>query len=164
MRDRKGDTEIKNRLLDSVGEGEGGMICENSIKTCILPSVKQISSWSSMHEARCSKLLHWDNLEAWDGEGGRRGFRSRGHMYTHGWFMSMSGKTHRLPCSSNGEESACVTGDQGLIPGLCSSSGEGNGSPLHYSCLENSMDREVWWATVHGVAKSWTWLSDFTSL
>ena len=40
--------------------------------------------------------------------------------------------------------------------------GEGNGKPLQYSCLENPMDREAWWATVHGVAKSWTGLSDFT--
>ena len=41
--------------------------------------------------------------------------------------------------------------------------GEGNGSPLQYSCLENPMDRGTWWAAVHGVAKSWTRLSDFTS-
>ena len=48
------------------------------------------------------------------------------------------------------------------IPGLGRSPGEGNGNPLQYSCLENPMDRGAWWATVHGVAKSWTWLSDFT--
>ena len=40
--------------------------------------------------------------------------------------------------------------------------GEGNGNPLQYSCLENSMDRGAWWSVVHGVAKSWTRLSDFT--
>ena len=40
--------------------------------------------------------------------------------------------------------------------------GEGNGTPLQYSCLENPMDRGTWWAAVHGVAKSWTRLSDFT--
>ena len=50
--------------------------------------------------------------------------------------------------------------DVGSIPGLGRSPGEGNGHPLQYSCLENSMDRENWWATVHGVAKSGTWLSD----
>ena len=44
------------------------------------------------------------------------------------------------------------------------SNGEGNGNPLQYSCLENSMDGGAWWATVHGVAKSWTRLSNFTSL
>ena len=51
-------------------------------------------------------------------------------------------------------------GDIGLIPGLGKSSAEGNGNPLQYSCLENSMDRETWRATVHGVAKSWTRLND----
>ena len=44
--------------------------------------------------------------------------------------------------------------DVGLIPGSERSPGEGNGNPLHYSCLENSMNRGVWWATVHGVVKS----------
>ena len=49
------------------------------------------------------------------------------------------------------------------IPGLERSPGEGNGNPLQYSCLENSMDGGAWWATVHGVAKNWTRLSNFTS-
>ena len=48
--------------------------------------------------------------------------------------------------------------DVSLIPGSGRSSGEGNGNPLQYSCLENPMDRGAWWATVHGAAKSWTWL------
>ena len=51
MRDSKRDTDVKNRLLDSVGEGEGGMISENSIETCILPYVKQMTSASLMHKA-----------------------------------------------------------------------------------------------------------------
>jgi hypothetical protein len=49
-----------------------------------------------------------------------------------------------------------VGADVGLIPGLGRSPGEGNASPLQYSCLENSMERGAWWATVHVVAKSWT--------
>ena len=49
-------------------------------------------------------------------------------------------------------------GDTGLIPGLGRAPGEGNGNPLQYSCLENSMDRGAWWAIVQGVAKSWTQL------
>ena len=44
-------------------------------------------------------------------------------------------------------------GDSGLIPGSARSPGEGNGNPLQYSCLGNSMDRGAWWATVHGVAE-----------
>ena len=58
--------------------------------------------------------------------------------------------------------SACNKGTLGLIPGSGRSPGEGNGNPLQYSCLENSMDGGVWWATVHEVAKSWTRLTDFT--
>ena len=54
--------------------------------------------------------------------------------------------------------------DLGLIPGLGRSPGEGNGSPLQYCCLDNPMDRGAWQAPVHGVAKSRTQLSDFTSL
>ena len=63
---------------------------------------------------------------------------------------------------SDGKESACNAGDPGSIPGSGKSPGERNGYPLLYSCLENSMDRGAWWATVHGVAKSQTQLSDLT--
>ena len=59
--------------------------------------------------------------------------------------------------------SACKAGDPGSIPGLGRSSGEGNGNPLQYSCLENPMDGGAWKDTVHGVAKSWTQPSNFTS-
>ena len=58
-----------------------------------------------------------------------------------------------FPYSSAGKESACNAGDLGLIPRWGRSSGEGNGNPLQYSCLENPMDRGACWATVHGVAR-----------
>ena len=87
MRDSKRDTDIKNRLLDSVGEGEGGMIWKNSIETRMY--VKQMTSLSSVQE-----IVHWDNSEGWDGEGDGRGFGTRGHMYTHVWFMPTYGKIH----------------------------------------------------------------------
>ena len=58
-----------------------------------------------------------------------------------------------FPHTSDGKASAYNAGDPGSIPGLERSSGEGNGNPLQYSCLENSMDRGAWWATVHGVAE-----------
>ena len=61
---------------------------------------------------------------------------------------------------SEDKESARNAADPGSIPGSGSSPGEGNGYPLQYSCLENSMARRAWWATVHGVAKSWAQLSD----
>ena len=66
-----------------------------------------------------------------------------------------------FPGDSGGNKSACNAGDPGSVPGSGRSPGEGNGNPLEYSCLENSMDRGTWWATVHGVAKNWTLLSDF---
>ena len=65
-------------------------------------------------------------------------------------------------CGSDGKASACNVGDLGSISGSGRSPGKGNGSPLQYSCLENFMDGGAWWATVHGVTKSRTWLSDFT--
>ena len=67
-----------------------------------------------------------------------------------------------FPGGSEFKESACNAGDLGSIPGSGRSPGEGNGNPLQYSCLENPMDRGAWWATVHGVTKSRTLLSDFT--
>ena len=61
-----------------------------------------------------------------------------------------------FPGGSGGEKAACNVGDPGSIPGLRRSPGERNGYPLQHSCLKNPMDRGTWWATVHGVAKSWT--------
>ena len=63
-----------------------------------------------------------------------------------------------FPRGSDGKESACSARDVGSIHGSGRSPGEGNGHPLQCSCPENSMDRGAWWATVHGVTKSWTWL------
>ena len=65
-----------------------------------------------------------------------------------------------FPCGSAGTESTCNAGDLGLIPGLGRSSGEGKGYPLQDSGLENPLDRGAWRATVHGVTKSQTRLSD----
>ena len=66
-----------------------------------------------------------------------------------------------VPGGLDGKASAHNVGDPGSIPGLGRSPGEGNGNPLQYSCLENSMHGGAWWVTVHGVTKSWTRLSDF---
>ena len=83
-------------LLDSVGKGKGGMIWENSIKACILPYVKWMTSAGSMQEVGHSKLVLWDNPEGWGGVGREvvGEFRMVGHMHTHGWFMLMYGKNH----------------------------------------------------------------------
>ena len=84
------------------------------------------------------------------------------------WVRKIPWRRNRLPTpvfsgfpgGSNGRESACNVGYLGSIPGSGRSPRGGNGNLLQYSCLENSMHRGAWWATVHGVAKSWTRLSD----
>ena len=81
---------------DSVGEGEGGIIWENGIETCILSYVKRIASPGLMHNSGCLGLVHWDDPEGWDGEGGGRGIQDGEHMYTHGRFMSMYDKTETI--------------------------------------------------------------------
>ena len=70
--------------------------------------------------------------------------------------MITIGRQVIFPGSSDGKEYACNAGDSGSIPGFGKSAGKGNDIPLQYSCLENSMNRGAWWATVHGVAKSRT--------
>ena len=65
-----------------------------------------------------------------------------------------------FPCGSDGKESTCNAGDLSLIPGSGRYPGEGNGNALQYSCLENSIDRGAWQASVHGLEKSQTRLSD----
>ena len=117
MQDSKRDTDVQNSLLDSVGEGEGGMIWENGIETCIISYMNCFNVTSTT-----------------------------------------------FPGGSEVKVSACNAGDLGSIPGLGRSPGEGNGNPLQYSYLENPMDRGAWCATVHGVTKSQTRLSDFTLL
>ena len=68
------------------------------------------------------------------------------HLLTQGIILG-------FPGGSDGKESACNAGDLGSVPGSGRFPGEGNGYPLQYSCLENSMGRGSWWATVHGVAE-----------
>ena len=82
--------------MDSVGEREGGMIWENGIETGIISYMKRVTSPGSMHDTGCSGLVHWDDSEGWDGEGGGRGVQNGEHMYAHGRFMSMYGKTNTI--------------------------------------------------------------------
>ena len=96
MQDSKRDTDVLNSLLDSMGEGKGGMIWENGIETCKISYVKWIASLGSMHDTGHSGLVHWDDPEGWDGEGGGRGVQDGEHMYTHGGFKSMYGKTNTI--------------------------------------------------------------------
>ena len=79
-----------------MGEGEGRMIWENGIETCKILYEKRITSPGLMHDTGCSGLVHWDDPEGWDGEGGGRGVQDGEHMYTRGRFMSIYGKTNTI--------------------------------------------------------------------
>ena len=96
MQDSKRDTDVLNSLLDSVGEGEGGMIWENGIETCTLSYVKWIASPGSMHDTGYLGLVPWDDLEGWDGVGVGWGVQDGEHLYTQGGFKSMYGKTNTM--------------------------------------------------------------------
>ena len=104
-------------------------------------------------EGRVSHTHQWLLRGRRKGEGGE------------GWEESLRGlqppRSH-FPHSSVGKESTCNAGDLGSIPGLGRSPREGNGNPLHYSCLENPVDRGAWWATVHRVAWSRTRLKQLS--
>ena len=78
--------------------------------------------------------------------------------------MHISEKLENFPSSSVAKESTCNSGDLSLIPGSGRFPGVGNGNPLQYSCLENSMDRGAWQAIIHGVTKIQTRLSTHTNI
>ena len=84
------------QLLDSVGEGEGGMIWENCSETFIISYKKRITSPGLMQDTGCLGLVHWDDPEGCCGEGGGRRVHVWDHMYTRGVFMSMYGKTNTV--------------------------------------------------------------------
>ena len=82
--------------MDSEGEGEGGLILENGIETCILSCKKRIASLGSIQDTGCLGLVHWDDPEGWYGEGGGRGVQDGEHVYICGGFRLMYGKTNTI--------------------------------------------------------------------
>ena len=127
-----GDSTPERTHLTSLWRSVG--LAYRRIRECRKQSLLLKGTWKITH---CRKLS-WETI-IWNGPGSD-------HLLI----------LERLPDSLVGKESACNAGDQDLIPGLGRSPGEGKGNPLQYSGLENSMD-----CIVHGVAKSWTQLSDF---
>ena len=79
-----------------MGKGEGGMIWENGIETCIISYKKRITSPGSMHDTGYLGLVQWDDPEGWYGEEGGRGVQDGELMYTCGGFMLMYGKTNTI--------------------------------------------------------------------
>ena len=82
--------------MDSVGEGEGGEIWENSIETCIISCMKRVASPGSMHDTGCLGLVHWDDPEGGLGGGGGRRVQDGERRYTCGRFISIFGKTNTI--------------------------------------------------------------------
>ena len=79
-----------------MGEGEGGMIWEDGIETCIISYMKRVTSPGLMHDIGCLGLVHWDNPEGGYGEGGGRRVQDGEHMCTCGGFILMFGKTNTI--------------------------------------------------------------------
>ena len=114
--------------------------------------------WLNPHNSQrrvllCPSLARWGNGGTW----------SEAHRFSVEELVSnpnFCDSVRGCPGGSDGKEFACNAGDLGSIPRSGRSLGEGHGYPLQYSCLENPMDRGAWWATLHGVATSWTQLSN----
>ena len=112
--------------------------------------------------------IQWTWVSANSGDGEGQGGLACCRAWGHKWIQLRDWTTILMvlnigvgfPGDSDGKEPACNSGDPDSIPGLGRSPGKGNGNPLQYSCLDNPMDRGAWLSTVHGVAKSWTWLSN----
>ena len=92
----KRDNDVQNSLLDSVGEGEGGMIWENGIEICIISYMKRVASPGSMNDTGCLGLVHGDDPEGWYGEGGWRRVQDGEQVYTCGSFILIYGKTNTI--------------------------------------------------------------------
>ena len=95
MRDNKRDRCIE-QSFGLCGRGRGLDDLGDGIETCIISYVKRIASPSTMHNTGCSGLVHWDDPEGRDGEGGGRGVQDGEHLYTRGGFMLMYGKTNSI--------------------------------------------------------------------
>ena len=126
-------------------------VIHSNNRECMSPTVYQVGlGIEALNWYRTKHSLSW--LETSTGRGEKRK-------------IPVSLSCHLINKWHSGSEvkaSACKAGDLGSVPGSGRSPGEGNSNPLQYSCLKNPMDGGAWWATVHGVAKSWTRLSDFT--
>ena len=143
-----------------MGQKSGGDFASASLE--VVPWRQQwvILTYGGWKKGSFRKLLGWGDDPQWLYWSVNLGF---------GWYFIQTLPYVTVICClvffphygfPGGKESACHAGDTGLIPGSGSSPGEGNSHPLQYSCLGNPMDREAWWATVHGVTKSQTELSD----
>ena len=131
-----------------------GPLCRRDLNRAETKGTHQISS-SNIFERKTCGLICCQGGSGKTGEEVGRSHEQRGSSSQKIKSKHKCG----LPRWLSGKATTCNAGDTVSISGSERSPGEGNGYPLRYSCLENSMDRGVWWATVHGVAKSQTQLS-----
>ena len=145
--------ELKNLLMKVKEEGDKAGLKSNIQKTKMMES-DPIPSWQT--DGKQWKL--WQTLFGGVSKilvDGECSHEIKRHLFFERKVMT------NLPGGSEVKTSACNAGDLGSIPGLGRSPGEGNGNPLQYSCLESPMAGGACWATVYGVTKSWTQLSDW---
>ena len=123
---------------------------------------------SSIHGISQARILEWVAISFSRGSSQPRNWtrvsphcRQRLYGLSHQGSESPQANNQTLPWWLSRKESAHNSRDPGSVPGLGGSPGEGNGNPLQYSYLENSMDRGIWRVTVHGATKSWTRLSSY---
>ena len=135
--------------------------CVSSGSLCTHPLSQSVRGEDLEGTAPQQQRAHLHQPRMYSNEGGGC-WKGQSEGANTGQKWKKSEKWMGLPGGSDGKASACNVGDPGSIPGSGRSPGGGNGNPLQHSCLQNSMDGGAWWATVHGVAKSWTRLSDFT--
>ena len=90
------ETQIYRTVFWTLGDGKGWRIQENGIERCIISYKKRIASSGSMQDTGCLGLVHWDDPAGWYGEGGGRGVQDGEHVYNHGGFMLMYGKTNTI--------------------------------------------------------------------
>ena len=157
--ERRSRGRLLKVLHDVPGTAESGLLLEDTLASFQLPA------WIADSHT-CSGQLSFGTMNLLGSSAGKEPACNTGDPVSISGSAPICWGRDGLPTSaflgfpggSAGKESSCSVGDLGSIPRLGRSPGEGI---LHYSCLENFMDREVWWATVHGVAKSQTQLNDF---
>ena len=150
-----------NLAIDRKDKRESFTWYMNPYEKCCLSLTKELELLAVGRKVGTSSKLLWLNDENsifwfWNGQ------RLSGDQATKRPGMCKYSLSDVFPGGSDSKASACNAGDPGLIPGSGRSPGEGNDTPLQYSCLENPMDGGAWWATVHRVTKNWTQLSNFT--
>ena len=144
-----GPSEMAGQTVaDKIPQLDGGLQCHRSWCIQAIPLTLQLIS--------CSWRIEHGKEKRDPGRGKGIEKLSVCDLWDYFLFYLFMG----FPGGSDGKESTCNVGDLVSVPGLGRPSGEGNSYPLWCFCLENSMDSKAWWATVHGVTKSGTWLSN----